>query len=95
MLANPTNATAVLDLLLRRTERELEYQKALGSRKLRVMQAAGYAQSLYGSDSMLRVTSVDNQASAYDELRRSLEAQAKRQGLIIPERGKSNTGRVD
>jgi hypothetical protein len=44
---------------------------------------------------MLRVTSVDNQASAYDELRRSLEAQAKRQGLIIPERGKSNTGRVD
>lgn len=95
MLANPTNATAVLSLLLRRTDRELEYQKALGSRKLRVMQAAGYAQNLYGSDSMLRVTSVDNQASAYDELRRSLEAEAKRAGLIIPERGRSNTGRTD
>lgn len=95
LLANPTNAKAVLNLLLRRTDRELEYQNALGSRRLRTMQAAGYVQSLYGTDSMLRVTNADNQSAAYNELRNSLEAEAEAQGLTITERGKSNTGRVD
>ena len=95
LLANPTNAKAVLNLLLRRTDRELEYQKALGSRKLRTMQAAGYVQSLYGTDSMLRVTSADNQAAAYNELRSNLEAEAKRQGLTLTERKAPNTGRTE
>lgn len=95
LLANPTNAKAVLSLLLRRTDRELEYQKALGSRKLRTMQAAGYVQSLYGTDSMLRVTSADNQAAAYNELRSNLEAEAKRQGLTLTERKKPSTGRTE
>lgn len=95
LLANKNNATAVLTLLLRRTERELEYQEALGSNDLRTMQAAGYALSLYGTDSMLRITNADNQSTAYNELRSSLEAEAEAQGLTITERGKSNTGRMD
>ena len=83
IFASKQNATAVLTLLLGRTERELEYQKALGSRRLRKMQAAEYAMGLYGAESLLRVTSADNQAAAYDELRRSIEAEAQRTGITL------------
>ena len=96
IFASKQNATAVLKLLLGRTERELQYQKALGSRKLRKMQAAEYAMSLYGAESLLRVTSADNQAVAYDELRRSLEAEAERTGITLaPIQARRGTGRVD
>ena len=96
LLAAPQNAKAVLGLLLRRTERELEYQEALGSGRLRTMQAAQYVQDLYGADSMLRVGSVDNQAGAYASLRDSLEKEAQRTGVTLPEtQARRATGRVD
>ena len=96
LLAAPQNAKAVLGLLLRRTERELEYQEALGSRRIRTMQAAQYVQDLYGADSMLRVGSVDNQAGAYASLRDSLEKEAQRTGVTLPEtQARRGTGRVD
>ena len=52
--------------------------------------------SLYGAESLLRVTSADNQAVAYDELRRSLEAEAERTGITLaPIQARRGTGRVD
>tara|TARA_R100000234_G_scaffold90065_1_gene58311 strand:- start:3610 stop:5466 length:1857 start_codon:yes stop_codon:yes gene_type:complete len=96
MFAAPQNAKAVLTLLRDRTQRELEYQTALGSRNLRTMQAAQYAQGLYGADSMLRVASVDNQAAAYAAFRKSLEQEAQRVGVTLPEiQARRGTGRVD
>ena len=96
IFAAPQNAKAVLTLLKDRTQRELEYQTALGSRNLRTMQAAQYAQGLYGADSMLRVASVDNQAAAYAAFRKSLEQEAQKTGVTLPEiQARRGTGRVD
>lgn len=93
LLQNEAAAIKVLRLIESRARRDLEYQKAMGSRDLKKMQAAQFVRRMYGADSMISVA-VENMAdefSAGPAFMRSIEEEALRTG-IVSERGQIYTG---